>query len=267
MSVRVVLMRAPGTNCDRELVHAFEHAGAKVDLVTLQQLLESPDPFGRASIVGFPGGFSYGDDVASGKVFAVEMQKSIAGGHLAERLNLFVERGGFAIGICNGFQVLVKSGILPGYPPDAGGLQHVTLTNNKSGRFEERWVTLRGVACRAEFVPEGELLEMPSAHGEGQLLARDSQTLQKLIDDRLVALRYVARDGAEPAEYPDNPNGSTLGIAGICDLRGRVLGLMPHPERNVHFWNHPEWTRRADRSEGTGFRLIKNLVDQARKGN
>ncbi|MBI3819563.1 MAG: phosphoribosylformylglycinamidine synthase subunit PurQ [Planctomycetes bacterium] len=267
MTVRAILMRAPGTNCDRELVYAFERCGARVELLTLQQLLESSDPFGGAAIVGFPGGFSYGDDVASGKIFAIEMQKSATGAPLAEKLTKFIDRGGLAIGVCNGFQVLVKSGILPGYAPDASGIQHVTLTNNRSGRFEERWVAMRGVACRAEFVPAGELLEMPSAHGEGQFMARDEATLQKLVDDRLVALRYVTKDGREPAAYPDNPNGSVLGIAGICDLRGRVLGLMPHPERNVEFWHHPQWTRRPERDDGTGFRIIKNLVDQARKGN
>lgn len=266
MSIRVVLMRAPGTNCDRELVYAFERCGAKVDLLTLQHLIESTDPFGKAAIVGFPGGFSYGDDVASGRVFAVEMQKSIAGAHLTEKLTKFIDRGGFAIGVCNGFQVLVKAGILPGYAADAGGAQHVTLTNNRSGRFEERWVTLKGVPSRAEFVPTDELLEMPSAHGEGQFIPRDPQTLQKLADDRLVALRYVSRDGAA-AKYPENPNGSVADIAGICDIRGRVLGLMPHPERNVEFWHHPEWTRKAEKKEGTGFRIIKNLVAQAKKGN
>ncbi len=259
MTVRVTVLRAPGTNCDRELVHAFERCGAAVDLVPLRRLAESKDPFGRASVVGFPGGFSYGDDVASGKIFAVEMEA-----RLSDALRAFLDRGGLVLGVCNGFQVLVKARLLPGFDADE---QTVTLTNNDSGRFEERWVTLEALPCRAAFVPAGDRIEMPSAHGEGKLLARDDATLLRLVEERLVAFRYVRRAGGHPAPYPENPNGSALGIAGLCDVSGRVLGLMPHPERNIEFHHHPEWTRWRERGDGGGLRLFRNLVEQAKRGD
>jgi phosphoribosylformylglycinamidine synthase len=267
VSVRVLLLRAPGTNCDRELKYAFERAGARVDLLPLQQLLATPDPFGKYAIAGFPGGFSYGDDVASGKIFAVELQRKCLEARLAEHLARFLDRGGLSIGICNGFQLLVKAGILPGYPPATLGSQPVTLTNNRSGRFEERWVKLECLRCRAEFVPAGETIEMPSAHGEGQFIATSEAALDQVVHDRLVAFRYITKDGAHPAPYPDNPNGSALDIAGICDLRGRAVGLMPHPERHIDYFNHPTWTRSPHRGDGAGLKLFKNLVAQARAGN
>jgi len=267
VTIRVLLMRAPGTNCERELQYAFERAGAKVDLLPLQQLFTTPDPFGKYAIAGFPGGFSYGDDVASGKIFGVELQRESYESRLAEKLTKFLDRGGLSIGVCNGFQLLVKSGILPGYPPGTLGSQPVTLTNNRSGRFEGRWVKLQCLSCRAEFVPAGEYIEMPTAHGEGQFIATNDAALQQLEDDRLVAFRYVTENGEHPAPYPANPNGSARGIAGICDLRGRAIGLMPHPERHIDYFNHPEWTRLQLRGDGAGLKIFNNIVEQARRGN
>lgn len=265
MSVRGVLVRAPGTNCDRELVRAFEKCGAAVDLIHIQQLLTTADPFGAASIVGFPGGFSYGDDVASGKITAIQLLRKTADATLAEKLNKFIDRGGLVIGICNGFQTLTKAGVLPGLPGSRG--QDVTLTNNQSGRFEQRWVRLQSIRCRAEFVTPDDVMEMPSAHGEGQFIARDNEVLQQLNQLGLVAFRYISTSGSGNATYPDNPNGSVENIAGICDMRGRVLGLMPHPERNIEFFHHPHWTRSSNRDGGSGIRLIRNMVEQARRGN
>ncbi|MBL8694755.1 MAG: phosphoribosylformylglycinamidine synthase I [Planctomycetes bacterium] len=258
MTVKVCIPRAPGTNCDRELEYAFERAGAQVELVPLARLFETKEPFGSAGIVAFPGGFSYGDDVASGKIFAVEVQA-----RLQDSLLRFLDRGGLSIGICNGFQVLAKAGILPGFTP---GKQEATLAHNASGRFEGRWVTLEALACRAEFIPAGARIPMPSAHGEGQFLAFDDATLRRIVDEKLVAFRYVTRDGEAPAPYPDNPNGSVLGIAGICDPRGRVMGMMPHPERNIAFHHDPEWTRRSRSEEGAGMVIFRRLVEQARRG-
>lgn len=258
MTVRVTILRASGTNCERELVHAFERCGATVELTSLRSALASRDPFGRASIVGFPGGFTYGDDVAAGKIFAMEMAAG-----LSDRLRDFLARGGLALGVCNGFQILAKAGILPGL---TRGKQEASLAANDSGRFEERWVALEAVACRASFVPAGDVIEMPTAHGEGKFVAGDEATLRRIVDEKLVAFRYVRRDGSPATAYPDNPNGSSLAIAGICDPTGRVLGLMPHPERNVEFHHHPEWTRRATRDDGGGLRLFRNLVEQAKRG-
>src|SRR4030095_10187348 len=131
----------------------------------------------------------------------------------------------------------------------------------------ERWVTLEALACRASFVPVGDRIDMPVAHGEGKLVTIDEDALRRLVDERLVAFRYVRPDGSPAGGYPHNPNGSALDIAGICDPLGRVLALMPHPERHVEFQHHPEWTRRASRDDGGGLRIFRNLVEQAKRGD
>ncbi len=234
---RAIVVRAAGTNCDRETAHALELAGARVETVHVGRLAERPRSLEEYGILVLPGGFSYGDDVASGRILALELER-----RLGDALLRFVDDGRIVLGICNGFQVLVRMGLLPG---KAG---RATLTDNDSGRFECRWVTLRAGPGASIFCPPGTLLEMPVAHGEGKFLVESPGVLAKMEAGSQVAFVYEG-DG-----YPANPNGSVAGIAGVADPTGRVLGLMPHPERFVHPWQHPTWTRHRgdskDRADG-----------------
>jgi phosphoribosylformylglycinamidine synthase subunit PurQ / glutaminase len=258
-NTRALVLRTAGINCDGETVRALELAGAQVELVHLQRVLDRPARLDEVSLLVIPGGFSYGDDVSAGRVFGLELRHS-----LRTQLSAFVERGGFVLGVCNGFQVLVEAGL---FEPDARapGLpaRDIALANNASNRFECRWVAIEGQACAASWIEPGLCLPVPVAHGEGRFVVRDEATLARLVRNRQIAWRYVRPDGQPAAGYPDNPNGSVMAIAGICDPTGRVLGLMPHPERNLTPWNHPHWTRLSPRTEGEGVRFYRRLVEAA----
>jgi phosphoribosylformylglycinamidine synthase I len=264
----VLLLRTAGTNCDEETRFAFEQAGARVTPVHVRALCAKPKQLAEHAILALPGGFSYGDDLGSGVVLAHEIVQ-----RLGEPLARFVERGGLALGICNGFQVLVKTGLLPGPSYRCNGKGHAkadaglvaTLTYNDSQRFEDRWVTLRVEKTRSPFLEgsDGRLVEFPVAHGEGKFVTREPAVLDRILSAGQVAFRYVSREGAKPA-YPDNPNGSQDDIAGIVDETGRVLGLMPHPERHALPWHHPRWTQDGLKSEGDGLFIFRNAVAHAR---
>lgn len=260
-AVRVLILRSPGTNCDVETGFAFEQAGATAEALHVRALCEAPQRLQEFSILALPGGFSYGDDLGSGTVLANELMQ-----RLSDAVRRFVEKGGLAIGICNGFQVLVKTGLLPGlsYVQKDNGLPASTLTFNDSQRFEDRWVTLRIEQTRSPFLEgsAGQLVAFPVAHGEGKFVARDAATLQRIEKDRQVAFRYVTPSGGTPA-YPENPNGAQNDIAGITDETGRVLGLMPHPERYISPWQYPRWTREGLKQEGDGVFLFRNAVKYA----
>ncbi|MEW6071799.1 MAG: phosphoribosylformylglycinamidine synthase I [Planctomycetota bacterium] len=257
--VRAIVLRSAGTNCDGETVLALRAAGAEVDLVHLNALARDPARLAAAAILALPGGFSYGDYVAAGRVFGLEIRH-----RLLDPLHRFVADGGFVLGVCNGFQILVELGMfeVPGASAAARG---IALTDNESNRFECRWVTLRAEACACPWLVAGELMPVPVAHAEGRFVVRDAETLARLRANGQIALTYVAPDGG-PAAYPDLPNGSTAAIAGLCDPSGRVLGLMPHPERNLMPWNHPQWTRRPPRAEGEGLSFYRRLVECAARG-
>ena len=259
-AVHALVLRTGGTNCDAETVRALQHGGASVDLVHLDRLAAEPQRLEEARILVFPGGFSFGDDVAAGRVFGFEVRL-----RLADPLRRFVDAGGFVLGVCNGFQVLVDTGLLD--PVEEGeqraAPRDLALAWNASGRFECRWVTLEGQECACPWIEPGEQLPCPVAHAEGRLVVRDAATLDRLRRRGQLALRYVDPKGADPAGYPANPNGSLEGIAGVCDPTGRVLGLMPHPERNLTPWNHPLWTRLPARSEGEGARFFRRMVEAA----
>lgn len=253
---KALVIRTAGTNCDLETRYALEYAGATVELKHINQLAKESDPFDGIDIIAIPGGFTYGDDVASGKVLAVELAHT-----LGERLKAYVDRGGLVIGICNGFQVLVKTGLLPdaGFTPAAD--HRATLTFNDSHKFECRWVRLRAAENTVcVFAQAGEEIEVPVAHGEGKFVCRTPDILEQLRKDGQVVYRYTARDGGEPA-YPEDPNGSDDHIAGICDKSGRVFGLMPHPERHIFAYQHPRATREERTGEGEGIRLFRRAVD------
>jgi phosphoribosylformylglycinamidine synthase len=250
-----MILRTAGTNCDEETRFAFEQVGSVADLVHLNNLVAGDHRLEDYQILALPGGFTYGDDVASGKVLAVELTCA-----LAEKLQRFVDDGGLVLGICNGFQVLVKTGLLPQGRLLSAAERRVTLTHNDSHKFEDRWVWLEAdkqTACL--FAEPGERIYLPVAHGEGKLVARDEETVRELETSGRVAYRYINEDGSEPS-YPEDPNGSVGHIAGLCDATGRVFGLMPHPERHFQPWHHPRWSRLGLSAEGDGVRIFRRAV-------
>jgi len=272
---KVLVLRAAGTNCDLEMVQAFELAGALPEKLHVNRLIENAKALDEYQILAIPGGFTYGDDVAAGKVLAVELRH-----RLGEALSRFVAADRLLIGICNGFQVLIKTGLLPGGEGSDGSL--ATLTNNDSGKFEDRWINLNVERTNCAFTSElapGARLFFPIAHGEGKFVTSGEKVLARLKRGGQVVLRYVAgvaqppsaglagsaQAGApvphEPA-YPENPNGSEDAIAGICDPSGRILGLMPHPERHLTPYLHPSWTRRTEQpEEGDGLAIFRSAVE------
>jgi phosphoribosylformylglycinamidine synthase subunit PurQ / glutaminase len=238
MTPNALVIRTAGTNCDRETVFALEQAGFTAERVHIYELMKSPSRLENYQMLVVPGGFSYGDDIAAGKILANELRQSLGG-----PLNEFVQADKCVLGICNGFQVLLKSGLLPGGAIDADKRQdEVTLGWNDSGQFIARWVHLRADSDRCIFLPKGEVITLPIAHGEGKFIPRDEAVLETLRQNDQLALRYVHADGSA-ATGEDNPNGSVEDIAGICDPSGRVFALMPHPERFVDITQHPQWTR------------------------
>jgi len=247
--VRVLMLRAPGTNCDFETQVAFEAAGAVVDSALVTELFRREKKLADYHILVSPGGFTYGDDISAGKLLANEIRL-----RLGEDIRSFVADGRLVLGICNGFQVLVKAGILPGLP-DAGA-QPITLTTNDSGKFECRWVNLKvNEKSPCVFTRGMTGMYIPVAHGEGKLVAEPG-VLERLN----VVVRYADAAGDTGAGYPHNPNGSQANIAGICDSSGRVFALMPHPERFVRGTQHPRWTRQKRREDGDGLPVFRNAV-------
>ncbi|MBV8076264.1 MAG: phosphoribosylformylglycinamidine synthase I [Planctomycetaceae bacterium] len=248
---RAIVLRAPGTNCDEETSAAWQLAGADVETWHVGRLLEAPGALDGFQVLTIPGGFSYGDDLGAGRIFATRL-----GIALEDALHRLHARGGLILGICNGFQVLVRAGLLPGGPDD--GL--ATLTHNDSGHFESRWVRMVPTPGRSPFLTDADPIELPVAHGEGKFLLADPSALATLEAAGQVVLRYADEAGRPTEEYPANPNGSPRAVAGVCDPTGRIFGLMPHPERYVDPLHHPRWTRRASGREPDGLRIFRNAV-------
>jgi len=250
--VRTLVLRAPGTNCDVETAFAFEQAGAEASLVHVNRLIRGEQRLSDYQIMVIPGGFTYGDDIAAGKVLANELRLK-----LGEDIQRFIDDGGLILGICNGFQVLVKTGILP--RPANGSLPSLTLMTNDSGKFECRWVHLRvNKKSPCVFTRGMDSLYLPVAHAEGKVVA-DPEVLSELD----VVLCYADEHGNSNTGYPYNPNGSVGNIAGICDASGRIFALMPHPERYIRGTQHPQWTRHGARQYGDGFHIFLNAVKWA----
>jgi phosphoribosylformylglycinamidine synthase subunit PurQ / glutaminase len=260
-NVKAIVLRAAGINCDLETQHAFELAGASADRVHINRIIEDKSLLDGYQILVVPGGFSYGDDVAAGKILANQIKH-----HLYEQVRKFIDAGKLVLGICNGFQVLVKAGILPGN--DGGNQQSITITYNDSNKYEDRWVYLAPQTDRCVFIEKGRQIYLPVAHGEGKIVTKDQPTLEKLQSGGFVAFKYVDENGNEGG-YPVNPNGSMASIAGLTDSTGRVLGLMPHPERHVRFTQHPRWTRlktpdaRPQTPDADGMTIFANAVKYA----
>ncbi|MFW6188913.1 MAG: phosphoribosylformylglycinamidine synthase I [Planctomycetota bacterium] len=251
MSVNVLVLRTGGTNCDRETDFAFRLAGAQTTRLHVNALREEPSRLGGFHVLVLPGGFSYGDDLGAGKVLANEMLAT-----LRPALEEFLEQGKLLIGICNGFQVLVKTGLLPGF---RRWEQRATLTFNDSHKFEDRWTHLQAPETGCVLVESGERIYLPVAHAEGKFVVEDESLLERLHENGQVIYRYTDAEG-RPAGYPWNPNGSEDNIAGICDPSGRVVGLMPHPERHALPAHDPRWPRRGLREEGEGLRFFRRAV-------
>jgi phosphoribosylformylglycinamidine synthase len=249
---RGLVLRAPGTNCDVETASAFERVGGKVQLDHVNRLRACPNLVDKYQILCLPGGFSYGDDIAAGQILAGQLRY-----HLKEAMERVRDQDKLILGICNGFQALLRSGML--LPEDEHG-PLATLAWNDSGRFEDRWVHLAVTADTCVFLRGMELIYLPVAHAEGKFVPRDDQILQRLRGLGQLVLRYSDIAGEEP-RYPENPNGSVAAVAGVCDATGRVLGLMPHPERHIDATHHPQWTRQATLPDhGDGFRIFANAV-------
>ncbi len=263
-----LIIRAAGTNCDRELEHAFRVAGATTKSIHLNSLLENPELIENFDLIGIPGGFSYGDDLGAGRIVALLMRQ-----RLYPALRRAIERGVPIFAPCNGFQILVKMGLLPGpnaragehWPAEEPPRQTTTLTGNAGGRFIDAWVGVevnRNSPCiwTKNLNLSRESAILPIAHGEGRFVADDA-TLNALEENEQVALRYSGGPGL------GNPNGSMRDIAGICDQTGLVFGLMPHPERFTDWTRHPNWTR-LERSViqeqvPLGLQMFRNAVEHA----
>lgn len=262
MQPRALILRAPGINRDGDAAAACELAGARAERVHVNQVASGAARLEDYGLLIVPGGFSYGDHLGAGKLLAIDLAH-----RLSEQIRRFVESGRPTIGICNGFQVLVKAGVLPGWGSALGpqpSALTITLTDNASGRFECRWVHLAADPASPCIFTRGVIrpIEVPVAHGEGRIAVGDAAALATLRAGGLVALRYVDAEG-DPAAYPANPNGSPGGIAGICNPQGTVLGLMPHPENAVRPHQHPRWTREPPRREGDGLVIFRNAVQYA----
>ena len=255
MKPKVLILRTAGTNCDREAAYAFELAAAAPDFVHVNQLIAQPQAMDQYQLLAIPGGFSYGDDIAAGRILASQIRH-----HLADAFARFIESQKPVIGICNGFQVLVKTDLLPGELAGRSG-QNCTLANNECGRFIDRWIHLATRSQKCIWTAGIERLELPIAHGEGRFIPADDVVRKSLWDNDQVAVVYTNSDGSPAAgAFPANPNGSVDDIAGVCDSTGLVFGLMPHPERFVDATQHPAWTRRGNSGAAEGLKIFENAV-------
>ncbi len=247
MKPKVLVLRAAGTNCDLETAFAFQSVGAVAERVHLNRLIESPTTLGQFQILAIPGGFSFGDDISAGRIVANQLML-----RLGEVVRGFVAAGKPVIGICNGFQILVKTDLLPGKIPGIDQVgQHCTLTDNDTGRFIARWVRVRGAAGKCIWTAGVGEIELPIAHGEGKFLCGSPAIREALHRSGQVAVTYAG----------ENPNGSTDDIAGVCDTSGLVFGLMPHPERHLTPQQHYNFAGLPKgKTEGDGVAIFRNAV-------
>ncbi len=269
--VKAIVTTGYGTNCEMEMAHACRLAGAdQVDIVHLSDILDGSTKITDYHFLNLPGGFLDGDNMGAAQAGAHRLRHARiqgSGQRLMDQILRFVDQGGLILGVCNGFQLMVKTGLLPGLEGDYES-RVVSLTYNDSGRFEDRWVTCRANADSPCVFTRGiQDIELPVRHGEGKFVSLSSRVLKAIEDSRLIALQYVDPGTGEiTGEYPMNPNGSELAIAGICDPTGRLMGLMPHPEAYHHYTNHPQWTRKTfSCEEGAGILMFRNAISYIRQ--
>lgn len=249
---KICILISDGTNCDEDLFYAFEKAGGSPQYVHVNELRNKEKQLKDFQILALPGGFSYGDDLTSGKVLAVELMS-----FFRKDLQEFVDKKGFILGVCNGFQTLVRTGLLPF---TTLGTMHATLTNNDSGHFECRWAKMKvEKGSKASYLNNIDYhLTVSINHGEGKFFT-DKKTLKEIEEKKLVVFRYVDESGKPTQAYPANPNGALHAIAGICDPTGRILGFMPHPEKFVDKTQYPNWRR--ENNTPTNLQLFENIVN------
>lgn len=264
--VKAIVLTGYGINCEEETAFAFRKAGAQIEIVHVNDLIASPEKLADAQIFAFPGGFSYGDDTGSGNALANKIRNNIWDGIVE-----FIEAQKLILGICNGFQVITNLGILPGIE-NRQAQRKVALSHNNTARYECRWVSLKAFSKKCAFTKGIDSIRMPVAHGEGKFTASEP-VLKELNESNQVVFRYAKEDKLAKEEFPFNPNGSAEDIAGICDKSGRILGMMPHPERNIFFTQQDDWTLQKERlkragkelpKEGDGMLIFKNAVNYFR---
>jgi phosphoribosylformylglycinamidine synthase len=262
--VNVLVITGFGLNCERETTAAFEAAGGTVDQVHLNELIKESDQLGNYDILAFIGGFSFGDHLGAGTVFSNRVKAQ-----LGAELREFISHDKLVIGICNGFQTITRLGLVPAID-GTYFKQEAALAQNDQGVFRDCWVNLK---CNPDspcvFTRNIDIVPLPIRHGEGKFIANDANVLNRLVDDNLIAMQYACPDTGQVAtDFPANPNGSQLAIAGICDYTGRIFGLMPHPEAYLSPYNHPHWTRQKINGvlpeKGLGQQIFENAVDYIR---
>lgn len=266
IAVRSLVLTGFGINCEEELAAAYAMSNAIADIVHLNDILLQGFDIHAYDILNFPGGFSFGDDIASGRVLAnkIRHKQLLSGKTLLDEIKLFLASGKYILGICNGFQVLVKLGLLP----DIGGNteQEVTLSRNHSGKYENRWCYVKvSKHVKTPFLKDLDVFSVPVRHGEGRLLIKNPEIQNLIVQQGLNCLSYCDPHGNLTEQYPLNPNGSALCCAGLTNATGQVFGMMPHPEAYLSLYNHPNWAQIKRQNpyiseEGEGLSLFKNIV-------
>lgn len=264
--VKSLVITGFGINCEEEMAAAYELAGATASIVHLNEILLGQVSIHDFDILNFPGGFSFGDDLASGKVVSnkIKFKKLPSGRVLLDEIKQFLADGKYILGVCNGFQMLVRMGLLPNtnndFEPEA------TLSNNNSGKYEDRWVYCKvNKNNPSPFLKGIDVIALPARHGEGKLILIDDAMRAKVAKNALNAFTYCTADGVETSEYPANPNGADLNCAGLTNPSGQVLGMMPHPEAYLSLYNNPNWGQLKRQNptiseEGEGLKIFKNIV-------
>lgn len=268
--VKSLVITGFGINCEEEMAAAYELAGATAEIVHLNEILLGQVSIHNYDILNFPGGFSFGDDLASGKVVSnkIKYKKLPSGRVLLDEIKQFLADGKYILGVCNGFQMLVRMGLLPNtnhdFEPES------TLSNNNSGKFEDRWVYCKvNNAVNTPFLKGIEQMALPARHGEGKLIFMDDAMRAKVTEQGLNCLTYCTADGTETGEYPANPNGADLNCAGLTNPTGQVLGLMPHPEAYLSLYNNPNWGQIKRNNpeiseDGEGLKIFTNIVEHVK---
>lgn len=265
--IRALIITGFGINCEEEMAAAYRLVNAKADIVHLNDIFEQKVSIHDYDICNFPGGFSFGDDLGSGKVLANKMKyKKLKNGKLFfKELEDFISDGKYILGVCNGFQFLVKMGLLPNLSGNC--TQEVTLTYNDSSKFEDRWCYCKIGKTNTPFLAGLDLLHLPVRHGEGKLVIYDESIKNEIVSNKLNCMSYADENSKVSGNYPENPNGSDLNCAALTDKSGHILGLMPHPEAYLSLFNHPDWHTKLQRNpqmsdEGDGLKIFRNITDR-----